>query len=138
MTSLLSIFFTVNQVTLQLTNVKHNSLGEARGKIYRDDYPNSRYRSKIRRNFEMFTGFRSCPICTLNSRYKILTDDLRKIKTRNKQMLSEQKLLFDAAQLVRNLFGGSLDLFRQSVTDVQLGSLDILPETLRRQVQKTW
>jgi len=28
---------------------------------------------------------------TLKSRYKILTDDLRKIKTRNKQMLSEQK-----------------------------------------------
>ncbi|XP_036142836.1 uncharacterized protein LOC105834491 isoform X1 [Monomorium pharaonis] len=54
---------------------------------------------------------------TLKSRDKILTDDLKKIKTRNKQMLN---------------------LFRQSVTDVQLGSLDILPETLRRQVQKTW
>ncbi|XP_018395823.1 PREDICTED: uncharacterized protein LOC108774260 [Cyphomyrmex costatus] len=54
---------------------------------------------------------------TLKSRDKILTDDLKKIKMRNKQMLN---------------------LFRQSVTDVQLGSLDILPETLRRQVQKTW
>ncbi|XP_018357755.1 PREDICTED: uncharacterized protein LOC108757734 [Trachymyrmex cornetzi] len=53
----------------------------------------------------------------LKSRDKILMDDLRKIKIRNKQMLN---------------------LFRQSVTDVQLGSLDILPETLRRQVQKTW
>ncbi|XP_077265542.1 uncharacterized protein LOC143899262 [Temnothorax americanus] len=53
----------------------------------------------------------------LKFRDKILMDDLRKIKTRNKQMLN---------------------LFRQSVTDVQLGSLDILPETLRRQVQKTW
>jgi len=64
----------------------------------------------------MFTGFGSCQISTLNSRYKILTDDLRKIKTRNKQMLSEQKLLFDTAHLARNLFGGSLHLFRQSVT----------------------
>ncbi|KYQ47992.1 hypothetical protein ALC60_12951 [Trachymyrmex zeteki] len=54
---------------------------------------------------------------TLKSRDKILADDLRKIKVRNKQMLN---------------------LFRQSVTDVQLGSLNILPETLRRQVQKTW
>ncbi|XP_018341723.1 PREDICTED: uncharacterized protein LOC108748190 isoform X2 [Trachymyrmex septentrionalis] len=53
----------------------------------------------------------------LKSRDKILTDDLRKLKIRNKQMLN---------------------LFRQSVTDVQLGSLDILPETLRRQVQKIW
>ncbi|KAL0102599.1 hypothetical protein PUN28_018121 [Cardiocondyla obscurior] len=53
----------------------------------------------------------------LKSRDKILTDDLKKIKKRNKQMLN---------------------LFRQSVTDVQLGSLDILPETLKRQVQKTW
>jgi len=31
MSSLLSIFFTVNQVTLQLTNVKHNARREARG-----------------------------------------------------------------------------------------------------------
>lgn len=31
-----------------------------------------------------------------------------------------------------------LDLFRQSVTDVQLGSFDILPEALKRQVQRTW
>ncbi|KAL6256389.1 hypothetical protein P5V15_012503 [Pogonomyrmex californicus] len=54
---------------------------------------------------------------TLKCRDKILVDDLKKIKARNKQMLN---------------------LFRQSVTDVQLGSLDILPETLRRQVQKTW
>ncbi|XP_011860994.1 PREDICTED: uncharacterized protein LOC105558091 [Vollenhovia emeryi] len=53
----------------------------------------------------------------LKSRDKILTDDVRKIKRRNEQMLN---------------------LFRQSVTDVQLGSLDILPETLRREVQKTW
>ncbi|XP_025987818.1 uncharacterized protein LOC105202595 isoform X3 [Solenopsis invicta] len=54
---------------------------------------------------------------TLKSRDKVLTDDLKKIKIRNKQMLN---------------------LFRQSVTDVQLSSLDILPETLRREVQKTW
>ncbi|XP_012057271.1 PREDICTED: uncharacterized protein LOC105620381 [Atta cephalotes] len=53
----------------------------------------------------------------LKSHDKILTDDLRKIKIRNKQMLN---------------------LFRQSVTDIQLSSLDILPESLRRQVQKTW
>ncbi|KAM0732200.1 hypothetical protein ACS0PU_001742 [Formica fusca] len=31
-----------------------------------------------------------------------------------------------------------LNLFRQSVTDVQIGSLDILPEALKRQVQRTW
>lgn len=31
-----------------------------------------------------------------------------------------------------------LDLFRQNVTDIQLGSVDILPETLKRQVQRTW
>ncbi|XP_039314751.1 uncharacterized protein LOC105202595 isoform X2 [Solenopsis invicta] len=46
---------------------------------------------------------------TLKSRDKVLTDDLKKIKIRNKQMLN-----------------------------VQLSSLDILPETLRREVQKTW
>ncbi|XP_029676414.1 uncharacterized protein LOC115243493, partial [Formica exsecta] len=54
---------------------------------------------------------------TLKSRDKILTDDLRKAKIRNEQMLN---------------------LFRQSVTDVQIGSLDILPEALKRQVQRTW
>ncbi|KAL6445189.1 hypothetical protein ACFW04_002223 [Cataglyphis niger] len=54
---------------------------------------------------------------TLKSRDKILTDDLRKAKIRNEQMLN---------------------LFRQSVTDVQLGSFDILPEALKRQVQRTW
>lgn len=54
---------------------------------------------------------------TLKSRDKILTDDLRKAKIRNEQMLN---------------------LFRQSVTDVQLGSVDILPEALKRQVQRTW
>ncbi|XP_070165640.1 uncharacterized protein, partial [Polyergus mexicanus] len=54
---------------------------------------------------------------TLKSRDKVLTDDLKKAKIRNEQMLN---------------------LFRQSVTDVQLGSLDILPEALKRQVQRTW
>ncbi|XP_067203256.1 uncharacterized protein [Linepithema humile] len=53
----------------------------------------------------------------LKSRDKLLTDDLKKAKTRNKQMLN---------------------LFRQNVTDIQLGSVDILPETLKRQVQRTW
>lgn len=50
---------------------------------------------------------------TLKSRDKILADDLRKIKVRNKQMLSENKIsiLFKITYLARNLFGRSLFRF---------------------------
>ncbi|EZA58992.1 hypothetical protein X777_16952 [Ooceraea biroi] len=54
---------------------------------------------------------------TLKSREKILTDDLKKAKIRDEHMLN---------------------LFRQSVTDIQLDSVNILPETLKRRVQRTW
>lgn len=60
---------------------------------------------------------RSLRYSTLKSRDNILMSDLKKAKIRDKQMLN---------------------LFRQSVTDIQLDSVDILPETLKRRVQRTW
>jgi len=48
--------------------------------------------------------------------------------------------LINFTRFTRNLVEKSQfsDLFRQSVTDVQLDSVDILPETLKRRVQKMW
>lgn len=31
-----------------------------------------------------------------------------------------------------------LDLFRQSVTDIRLGNDIVLPESLKKEVQRTW
>ncbi|XP_076672548.1 uncharacterized protein LOC143371337 [Andrena cerasifolii] len=54
---------------------------------------------------------------TLKAKNKIAIDDLRKANKRNKNMLN---------------------LFRQSVTDIRLGAEISLPETLKREVQRTW
>ncbi|XP_076386321.1 uncharacterized protein LOC143263948 isoform X2 [Megachile rotundata] len=53
----------------------------------------------------------------LKTKNKVTTDDLKKANNRNKNMLN---------------------LFRQSVTDIRLGSGIALPESLRREVQKNW
>ncbi|XP_026829562.1 uncharacterized protein LOC113562942 [Ooceraea biroi] len=78
---------------------------------------------------------------TLKSREKILTDDLKKAKIRDEHMLSEQsKINLSLTHFAGNLVERShfSDLFRQSVTDIQLDSVNILPETLKRRVQRTW
>ncbi|XP_076248703.1 uncharacterized protein LOC143188378 [Calliopsis andreniformis] len=54
---------------------------------------------------------------TLKTKNKIVIDDLRKANKRNKNMLN---------------------LFRQSVTDIRLGTEIALPEPLKREVQRTW
>ncbi|XP_033340381.2 uncharacterized protein LOC117228637 [Megalopta genalis] len=54
---------------------------------------------------------------TLKTKSKLVADDLRKANKRNKNMLN---------------------LFRQSVTDVRLGNEIALPESLKKEVQKTW
>ncbi|XP_053994368.1 uncharacterized protein LOC128884774 [Hylaeus volcanicus] len=53
----------------------------------------------------------------LKAKNKVVSDDLEKANKRNKSMLN---------------------LFRQSVTDVRLGSEITLPESLKREVQRTW
>jgi len=78
---------------------------------------------------------------TLKARDEILTNDLKKAKIRDKHMLSEySKIEINFIRFTCNLVEKSnfLDLFRQSVTDVQLDSVDILPETLKRRVQRMW
>ncbi|XP_017754374.1 PREDICTED: uncharacterized protein LOC108546675 [Eufriesea mexicana] len=53
----------------------------------------------------------------LKTKNKIMMDDLKKANKRNKNMLN---------------------LFRQSVTDIRFGSDIDLPESLKREVQRTW
>ncbi|XP_017795150.1 PREDICTED: uncharacterized protein LOC108576636 [Habropoda laboriosa] len=53
----------------------------------------------------------------LKMRNQIMMDDLKKANKRNKNMLN---------------------LFRQSVTDIRFGSEIALPESLKREVQRTW
>lgn len=54
---------------------------------------------------------------SLKTKNKVAVDDLKKANNRNKNMLN---------------------LFRQSVTDIRLGSGIALPESLRKEVQKNW
>ncbi|XP_076476735.1 uncharacterized protein LOC117153342 [Bombus vancouverensis nearcticus] len=53
----------------------------------------------------------------LKAKSKIMMDDLRKANKRNKNMLN---------------------LFRQSVTDIRLGSDITLPDSLKKEVQRSW
>ncbi|XP_043587427.1 uncharacterized protein LOC122569851 [Bombus pyrosoma] len=53
----------------------------------------------------------------LKAKNKIMMDDLRKANKRNKNMLN---------------------LFRQSVTDIRLGSDITLPDSLKKEVQRSW
>ncbi|XP_060832374.1 uncharacterized protein LOC132916411 [Bombus pascuorum] len=53
----------------------------------------------------------------LKGKNKIMMDDLRKANKRNKNMLN---------------------LFRQSVTDIRLGSDITLPDSLKKEVQRSW
>ncbi|XP_068974305.1 LOW QUALITY PROTEIN: uncharacterized protein [Bombus flavifrons] len=53
----------------------------------------------------------------LKGKSKIMMDDLRKANKRNKNMLN---------------------LFRQSVTDIRLGSDITLPDSLKKEVQRSW
>ncbi|XP_017883321.1 uncharacterized protein LOC108626894 [Ceratina calcarata] len=53
----------------------------------------------------------------LKMKNKVMVNDLKKANKRNKNMLN---------------------LFRQSVTDIRLGNDIILPESLKKEVQRTW
>ncbi|XP_076649215.1 uncharacterized protein LOC143356986 [Halictus rubicundus] len=54
---------------------------------------------------------------TLKTKSKLVADDLKKANKRSQNMLN---------------------LFRQSVTDIRLGNEIALPESLKREVQRTW
>ena len=75
----------------------------------------------------------------LKTKNKMMMDDLRKANKRNKNMLSMWECLNknNRANNVTN-DGTFVDLFRQSVTDIRFGSDITLPESLKKQVQRSW